>query len=86
VHRVGAEGIRAAHDGADVHVVLPVLDGDVKGVAGFVEVGRDGFDGPVAVPVDDVAAVAPCQQLRVVLLALWQLASPRSDAVGGQFD
>jgi hypothetical protein len=30
-------------------------------VAAPVEVGHDGLDRPVAVAVDDVASVAPCQ-------------------------
>ena len=32
VHGVGDERVGAAHDRADVHVVLPVLDGDVERV------------------------------------------------------
>ena len=60
---------------ADVEVVLPVLDRDVEVVPPGVEVGDDRLHRPVAIAVDDVAAVALGQQLRVVLLA--RSATPR---------
>ena len=50
---------------ADVEVVLPVLDRDVERVAARVEVGDDRLVAPVAVAVDDVAAVAVREQLGV---------------------
>ena len=70
VHLGGQEGVGAAHDRADVEVVLPVLDRDVEVVATGVEVGDDRLHRPVAVAVDDVAPVALGEQLRVVLLTL----------------
>jgi hypothetical protein len=45
--------------------VAPVLDGDVERMPAVVEVGDDRLDSPVAVAVDDVAAVAPSQQVGV---------------------
>ena len=84
VHGVGGEGVGAAHDRADVHVVLPVLDRDVKRVPRLIEVGDDGLHAPVAVAVDDVAAVAALEQLGVVARVVGPLglaARPRPDAV-----
>ncbi len=66
VHLGSAERVGAAHDRADVHVVLPVLDRDVKGVAVLVEIGDDGLHRPVPVRIDDVAGVAVLQQVAVV--------------------
>jgi len=57
VHLRGAERVGAADDRADVHVVLPVLDGDVKRMPVLIEVGHDRGHRPVAVAVDDVAAI-----------------------------
>jgi len=45
--------------------VAPVLDRDVERVTPGVEVGDDRLDGPVAVAVDDVTAVAAGQQVGV---------------------
>jgi hypothetical protein len=45
--------------------VLTVLDGNVKSVASGIEVGNDRVVRPVAVLVDDVAAVAVAQQVLV---------------------
>src|SRR5690606_15236528 len=61
----GQEGVGVADHRPDVQVVAPVLDGDVERVPPGVEVGDDRLDPPVPVAVDDVAAVAPGQQLRV---------------------
>ena len=61
----GEERVGVAHDGADVEVVAPVLDRHVERVASAVEVGDDRLDAPVAVAVDDVAAIAAGEQLGV---------------------
>ena len=66
VHLGGPERVRAAHDRADVHVVLPVLDRHVERMPRLVEVGDDRRHRPVAVAVDDVAAVAVGEELTVV--------------------
>ena len=76
VHLGGEERVGGAHDGADVEVVLPVLDGHVEVVPAGVEVGDDRLERPVAVAVDHVAPVALGEQLRVVLLALGPAAPP----------
>ena len=65
VHLGGQERVGVAHDGADVEVVLPVLDRDVERVPARVEVGDDRLAAPVAVAVDDVAGVAVGEQLGV---------------------
>jgi hypothetical protein len=58
VHLAGEEGVRGAHDRADVEVVPPVLDGHVEVVPARVKVRDDRVDTPVPVTVDDVAPVA----------------------------
>jgi hypothetical protein len=45
--------------------VLEVLDGHMERVPHLVEVGHDRVVPPVAVTIDDVAAVARGEQLRV---------------------
>ena len=84
VHGVGGERVGAAHDRPDVHVVLPVLDGDVERVPVLVEVGDDRVHAPVPVAVDDVAGVAVLEQLGIVVRVgrpLGLAAGPRADAV-----
>ena len=54
--------------------MLPVLDGHVEAVPALVQIGDDRFAGPVAVAVDDVAAIAVLQQLGVVTLVRRPLA------------
>ena len=61
----GRKALALRTHGPDVPVVLPVLDGHVEGVAALVEVGHHGLAPPVAVAVDDVAPVAPGQQLGI---------------------
>ncbi len=75
-HRVGG-----AHDGADVEVVLPVLDRDVELVPPGGEVGGDRLVRPVAVPVLDIAPVALPQQVRVEALVIGPRSLPRADAM-----
>ncbi len=74
------ERVRGAHDGADVEVVLPVLDGHVQRVTSGVEVGDDRIDRPVAVAVDDVAAVAVGEQCGVEAGVVGDGADPGADA------
>ncbi len=65
----GEERVCRADHGSDVEIVLPVLDGDVEAVTSRVEVGSDCFDRPVAVAIDDIAAIAIRQQVGVVARA-----------------
>ena len=81
VHGVGEERVGAAHDGADVHVVLPVLDRDVERMTPLVEIGDDRVHAPVPVAVDHVAGVAVREQLGVEDLAVRPRALPGPDAV-----
>ena len=60
------EGVGTAHDGADIEVLADILDGDVQPVGPGGQIGADGRDGQVAVPVDDIAPVAGGEQLAVV--------------------
>ena len=80
VHPSHPEGVRVAHDGADVEVVLPVLDRHLEREAVTVEVRHDGLDGPVAVAVRHVATVTLREQLRVEVVALGPGARVRADA------
>ena len=73
----GQERVGGPHHGADVEVVLPVLDRDVERVPARVQVGHDRGDPPVPVAVDDVAGVALGQQLRVVAARRPATAPPR---------
>ena len=52
------EGVRGAHHGPDVEVVLEVLDGDVQRVPGGVQLGDDRLASPVAEPILDVAPIS----------------------------
>ena len=63
------ESVGRAHHGADVAVVLPVLDGYMERMPPGVQVGLDGFHGPVPVAVDNLAAVASEQQFGVEVVA-----------------
>ncbi len=65
---LGQEGVRGADDGADVEVVLPVLDRHVESVASRVQVGDDGLTAPIAVGVHHIATVAVAQQLPIPVL------------------
>ncbi|MPM55126.1 hypothetical protein SDC9_101914 [bioreactor metagenome] len=86
VHEFDIERVGGTHDRADVEVVLPVLDGDLQARRGDpraagIEIVDDGVHPPVAVAVDDVAAVAVGQQrgveARVLGPRLW--VGPDSD-------
>src|SRR5439155_7724977 len=70
VHLSREERIGVADDGADVEVVLPVLDRDVERMTARIEVGDDRLPSPVAVTVDDVTPVALAQQGRIEVIAL----------------
>ena len=65
VHGSGAEGVGVAHHRADVEVVLPVLHRHVERMAARVQVLHDGLVAPVAIAVDDVAAVTGGQQFGI---------------------
>ncbi len=84
VHGLCGEGVRGAHDRADVEVVLPVLDGDVERMPARVEVGDDRVHAPVPIAIDDVARVAVLEQLGVVARIVGprcSTAGPRADAL-----
>ena len=65
VHLLGQEGIRRSHNGADIHVVLEVLDRHVEGMSALIQVGDDGLHRPEAIPIDDIARVSVLKQLRI---------------------
>ena len=80
VYLLGEERVGGPHHGADVEVVLPVLDRDVEVVPLGIQVRHDGLVLPVAVLVHHIAAVPVGQQVRVPVLALGPLAFPGPDA------
>lgn len=80
VDRSRAERVRVPHDGSDVAVVLPVLDGHVEGMPSRVEVGHDRVVAPVPVVVDDVAAIPVGEQFRVEPGIVGPRAGMRADA------
>ena len=81
MHGVDGEGIRSAHHGSDVGIVLEVLDGDMQGMPALIDVRGDRFPAPVTVGVNHVAAITLAQQLWVILRTVWPGALPRPDAV-----
>lgn len=64
-HLGGQKRIRRAHDRSDIHVVLPILDRHGELVSTRIEVGDNRCDRPISVLVEDVAAVAVREQLRI---------------------
>ena len=80
VEGLGVHGVCRADDRPDVEVVAPVLDGDMEVVASRVEVGDDRLLPPVAVGVDDVAAVTVLEEVRVPVVARRPLPLPRAHA------
>src|SRR5690606_18495535 len=87
VYGAHRERVGGADHGADVRVVGEVLDRHVQGVPAPVDVLDDRVPRPVAVGVDDVAAVSVREQFRVVSrIRGWfgaVLLDPGTDAVLG---
>jgi alanine racemase len=67
MHGSGVEGVGIPNNRADIKVVLPVFDGDMKRVAIFCKIGLDSFDGKITVFILDIAMVTLCKQYRIVL-------------------
>ncbi|GLU49724.1 hypothetical protein Nans01_40750 [Nocardiopsis ansamitocini] len=65
--------------------MLPVLHGDMEGVALGVEVGDDGLAPPVTVLVHDVAAIAFREELGIVVIPSGPRARPGADPDRGSF-
>lgn len=77
---LGQKRVCRAHHCADIHVVLPVLNSDMKIVAALVEIRNDRVHQPVAVLVGDVAPISLGQQLRVIVRLRRQFTLPRANA------
>ena len=45
--------------------MLPVLNGDVQRVPGLIEIGDNRRETPIAIAIDDIAAVTIAQQHRI---------------------
>ena len=80
VHLAREEGVGGADDGADVEVVVEVLDGDVERVPPRVEVVDDRLEAPVAVPVNDIPPVAVLEQLGIQPVVVGPRPRVRTDA------
>jgi membrane-associated protein len=65
VHTRDVERVGGSHDGADIEVVLPVLDGNLQREPAGVEIGDDGRHRPIAVAVEHIAAIAVLEQIWV---------------------
>ena len=65
VHGVRKEGVRVAYDGADVEVVLPILDHDVERMPTCVEIRNDRLAGPVPIFIGHVPPIAVCEEVAV---------------------
>ena len=81
------EGVCRSNHGPDVQIVLPVLDGNVKRVTLWVEIGDDGFDRPVSVAVENIASVAFGQECRVepIIVRPWLRVGADADTLVGQW-
>ena len=80
MHFLRQKGVRGAHHGTDIQIVLPILNRDVKIVAARIKVGDNRLHAPVTVFIHHIAAVALAQKLFIPMLALGPLALPGSDA------
>ena len=80
VHFLRQKGVRGAHHGTDIQIVLPVLDRDVKIMAARIKVGDNRLHAPVTVLIHHIAAVALTQKLFIPMVALRPLALPGADS------
>ena len=79
----GEKGVGGSDDRADVAVVFPVLDGDVELVSTTIEIGDNRLDRPVPVLIEDIAAIATSQELRIEAGVIGPRLSERADTDGG---
>ena len=75
------EGIRGTHDGADIEVVVEILDGHVERMSPGVEILDDRLESPISIFVDDISAVAVAQQIRIKSIIVWPRKRMRAYAV-----
>ena len=80
MHFLRQKGVRGAHHGTDIQIVLPVLDRDMKIMAARIKVGDNRLHAPVTVLIHHIAAVALAQKLFIPMLALGPLTLPGADA------
>src|SRR5699024_7298139 len=81
MHGINSKGISGAHNGADISVVFEILNRDVQRVPASIDISDNRFAAPIAIGVDNVAAVAIYKQLRIIVLIGGQLAFPGANAV-----
>ena len=75
---LGEKRVRGAHHGADVRVVLKILNRNVERVAPLIQLLADRLEGPVAVGVHYVATIPLLQKLRIQpgIIRPWALPRP----------
>lgn len=71
VHTFGIESVRGSNDGADIQIVLPVLDRNMKRVAASVEVSNDRFVRPIPITIADIAAITVFEEFGVESPIVW---------------
>ena len=81
MHLTREERVGGADHGADVEIVVPVLDRDVERVTALIEVRDDCLERPIPVAVHDVATVPVREQLAVEARVVRPLALPRAQPV-----
>jgi hypothetical protein len=80
VHLSSQERVGVANNGSDVEIVLPVLNRYVESVPAAIEIGNYRIIRPVAILVDNVAAVTVSQQVSVEPRVIGPGFRMRSDA------
>src|SRR5699024_12146238 len=70
-----------ALEGANIVVFFEILNLDLQRVPAGIDIGDNRFTAPIAIGVDDVAAVTIDKQLRIIVLIGGQLAFSGANAV-----
>src|SRR5699024_12278406 len=80
MHGINSKDISSAHNGADISVVFEILNRDVQRVPASIDISDNRFAAPIAIGVDEVAALAIYKQYRSIVLIVGQLAVTRATA------
>lgn len=73
VHPGCVECIRGSDDGADVQIMLPILDRHMERVSTRIEIGDDGRIRPVAILITDVAPISVLEEFAIesIVIGPW---------------
>ena len=69
VHGTGQEGVRIAYHGADVEIVLPILNRYVEWMATSIEIRHDRLMLPVAIAIDHIPSITGGKKGLIELIA-----------------